>query len=156
MNAIKLKTALRGIFFLFISIGLNTVQAQGKKDAIIGVWETKNKDGKMEIFKNGDEYQAKLLWGKDIINADGSSKIDVNNTVTKLQNRKLVGIIYLEGLKFKDDKWEKGRVYNSANGKWYKCFVWLENDQLFLRGYLGLKVLGQTSTWNRIKKTKNN
>jgi uncharacterized protein (DUF2147 family) len=136
---------------LFTLINTSNLYAQEKADAIIGVWETETKDAKMEIFKSGKEYQAKLLWGKDIVHADGTSKKDAKNPDAKLRNRDLVGITYITGLKFDDDEWEKGRVYNNSNGKWYKCYVWLEDGQLHLRGYLGMRILGQTSKWNRVK-----
>lgn len=145
-------TKLSVLTILVLSlINSTNLQAQVKADAIIGVWEMNDKSAKMEVFKSGKEYQAKLLWGKDIVNSDGTSKKDVNNPDKNLQNRKLVGAIYIKSLKFDDDEWVNGRVYNNANGKWYKCYVWLEDEQLHLRGYLGMKVLGQTTEWNRIK-----
>lgn len=144
---VKLSVAI----VLFTLINLSNAQAQKKADAIIGVWETEAKDGKMKIFKSDKEYQAKLLWGKDIVHTDGTSKKDIKNPNAKLRNRDLVGITYITGLIFNDDEWEKGSVYNSADGKWYKCYVWLKDGQLHLRGYLGMRILGQTSIWNRVQ-----
>lgn len=149
MNA----SIVKNILILIIGVlSTTSLQAQDvNKNAIVGVWESEDKDAKMEIFKDGNEYKAKLLWGKDIVNADGTSKKDVNNPDEKFHNRDLMGMTYMKGLKFDDDQWEKGQVYNNANGKWYKCYVWLENKQLHLRGYLGMKMLGQTTKWNQIK-----
>lgn len=127
-----------------------TLQAQTNEDSIIGVWEMTDKSAKMEVFKSGDEYQAKLLWGKDIVNENGSSKKDIKNPDKKLQNRDIVGITYLTGLKYDDGEYDKGRIYNSANGKIYKCYVWIKKEKLYLRGYLGMRILGQTTEWNRI------
>lgn len=139
------------IILVLALINTSNLQAQVKADAIVGVWETEDKDAEMEVFKSGNEYQAKLLWGIDIVNTDDTSKKDVNNPDKNLQSRDLVGTIYIKSLKFDDDEWGKGRVYNNSNGKWYKCYAWLENKQLHLRGYLGMKILGQTTKWNRIK-----
>lgn len=139
------------IILVLTLISTTNLQAQVNTDDIVGIWETESKDAKMEVFKSGNKYQAKLLWGKDIVNENGTSKKDENNSDENLQNRDLVGITYIKDLKFDDDEWEKGRVYNNSNGKWYKCYVWLEDRQLHLRGYLGMKILGQTTKWNRIK-----
>ena len=139
------------IAVFFILINVSTTQAQDKSDAIVGTWEMKDKSAKMHVFKSGNEYQAKLLWGKDIVKADGISKKDTKNPDPKLRNRDLMGIVYITGLKYDDDEWKKGQVYNNSNGKLYKCYVWIEDGELHLRGYLGMKILGQTSEWNRVK-----
>lgn len=149
-KSIYTKLSLLAILILTLT-NTNNLQAQVNADEIVGVWETEAKDAKMEVFKSGNEYQAKLLWGKDIVNTDGTSKKDINNPDKNLQSRNLVGTIYIKSLEFDDDEWEKGRVYNNSNGKWYKCYAWLEDKQLHLRGYLGMKILGQTTKWNRIK-----
>jgi uncharacterized protein (DUF2147 family) len=128
------------------------VLAQNRANDIIGVWETENKDARMEIFKCGDKYCGKLLWGKGIVEEDGvTSKKDVNNPDPKLRSRDVVGITYLSGLTYDDDEYEDGKVYNSDDGKTYKCYVWLKKGSLYLRGYLGMPVLGQTTKWNSVK-----
>lgn len=139
------------LFFLLSVVSFNKAHAQVNQDAILGIWETEEKDGRMEVFKEGTKYKARMLWGKNIVNKDGSSKKDTNNPSVELRDRDIVGMTYIKDLKFKKDTWDKGQVYNSENGKWYKCYVWIKNDQLHLRGYLGMKMLGQTSKWNRIK-----
>ena len=134
---------------LIFSFSMN---AQNNTDAILGIWETEKKDAKIEVFKSGNEYKAKLLWGVQIVNKDGSSKKDVNNKDEKLRSRDLVNSIMIKGLNFDgDDEWKNGKVYNNANGKWYNCYVWLKKGKLHLRGYLGIPAFGQTSKWNRLK-----
>ncbi len=135
---------------IILSCNFHTI-AQTTADRIIGIWETEAKDGKMEIYPCGDQYCGKLLWGSEIVNKNGSSKKDVNNPDRSLRSRDLIGITNLTGLRFDDGTYEDGRIYNAANGKIYKCYVWLKNEKMHLRGYLGLKMLGQTSKWNRIK-----
>jgi uncharacterized protein (DUF2147 family) len=139
------------LFAAFLLSSIHII-AQPAEDEILGVWETEAKDGKMEIFKSGDEYRGKLLWGTEIVNADGTSKKDVNNPDRSLRSRELIGIINLSGLKYDDGTYEGGKIYNAVNGKEYKCYVWLKNEQMHLRGYLGMKMLGQTTKWNRVNK----
>ncbi|MCT4613717.1 MAG: DUF2147 domain-containing protein [Marinifilaceae bacterium] len=150
MKTTKFMFSLIGIIMLLMFN--QRIKAQSKENSIIGIWETENKDGRMQIFKKADEFQAKLLWGKEIVNADGSSKKDLKNPDPKLRKRDIVGMTYLLGLKYSENQWENGKIYNSSNGKWYHCYVWTEKGKLFLRGYLGVKMLGQTTKWNRVKK----
>lgn len=148
-----MKTLIKQLFFSFVFIfGIQSSFAQ-HADKIIGKWESEKKDAKMEIIKNGDEYQAKLLWGTDIVNNEGKSKKDLHNPNPKLRDRDLVGIIYITNLKFdeNDKEYQGGKIYNGQNGKTYDGYIWLKNESLKLRGYLGFKFLGQTTSWNRIK-----
>ncbi len=138
-------------FLILVTILICYVSFAQGENQIIGTWQTEAKDGKMEVFKCEDKYCGKLITGKNIINADGTSKKDVNNPDEKLRNRDLVGITILTNLIFDGDEYQNGRIYNAENGKTYKCYVWIKNDVLHLRGYLGLKAFGQTSKWNRIK-----
>ncbi len=131
------------LFSIFLLSSI-TFQAQ-KADAIIGIWETEKGDAKIEVFKSESTYKAKLLWGKDAVNKDNSSKKDINNPDQKLRNHDLIGSIIIKDLIFDDNEWSNGHVYNNANGKWYKCYVWLEKSKFHLRGYLGLPAFGQTT-----------
>jgi uncharacterized protein (DUF2147 family) len=143
---------LKGIIVLLLSLfSISQSYSQEKSDVIIGVWESEDKDAKMEIYKDGNTFKANLLWGAQIVNEDGSSKKDVNNPDESLRNKDLVDGLMIIGLEYDGEEWDDGKVYNNANGKWYNCYVWMEKGQLNLRGYLGLKIMGQTTVWNRIK-----
>lgn len=139
------------IAFIICGLSNTFLHAQNSADDIIGIWELDDKASTMKIYKSGNTYSAKLLWGKDIVEADGkTSKKDIHNPDKTLRNRDLTGITYLTGLTYDDDEYTNGRIYNALNGKTYKCYVWLENGALHLRGYLGLPILGQTTIWNRL------
>jgi hypothetical protein len=53
------------IVTLFLAV--TSLMAQNNQDAIIGTWETDAKDAKMEVFKSGDYYCEKLLWGNKVV-----------------------------------------------------------------------------------------
>lgn len=145
------KIMMRLTFFLLALFQLSSLTAQVNSNAIVGIWESEAKDAKMEIYSSGETFNATLLWGAQIVNADGSSKKDSYNPDESMRDRELVGSVMIKGLRFEDDEWENGRVYNNANGKWYKCYVWMEEGQLHLRGYLGMPILGETTIWNRLQ-----
>jgi uncharacterized protein (DUF2147 family) len=137
------------IMMLFVSV--TSLIAQNNQDAIIGTWETDAKDAQMEIFKSGDYYFGKLLWGNKVVETDGkTSKKDTKNPDVKLRTRNIIGIVNLTGLKFDDGDYLDGKIYDPPSGKTYDCKAWMKNGRLHLRGYIGLSMLGQTAIWHKL------
>jgi uncharacterized protein (DUF2147 family) len=49
-----------------------------------------------------------------------------------------------------DGEW-RGQIYNRENGKTYDCLMSLESsDQLKVRPYVGMPMLGKTQIWRRV------
>ena len=104
--------------------------------------------------KNGRESQSKRLglkkFGGEVVKAGNiivRQRGTVHNPDKNLQSRKLVGVNILSGLTKKKDKWEGGKIYNPKNGKTYKCSIWLDGNNLKVRGYLAM--FYETQTWTR-------
>jgi uncharacterized protein (DUF2147 family) len=116
----------------------------GYAQDIKGKWLTEAGDAQVEIYEQNGKMNGKIVWL-----AKGPDTKDVHNKDEKLRSRKLMGVNILSGLTKKKDKWEGGRIYNPKNGKDYKCAIWLEGDQLKVRGYIGF--LYETQTWTRKK-----
>ena len=56
----------------------------------------------------------------------------------------------LTGLKKDGDEWSGGKILDPKNGKTYKCYIKLEdNNTLKLRGYIGISLFGRTAIWKR-------
>ena len=126
--------------------------AQDKADAILGKWESDKKDVKMEIFKQGDKYYGRYLWGNQIVEKDGvTSKKDTKNPDVKLRSRDLIGIISLTGLIWDGEEYVDGKIYNAPSGDTYKCKAWVKDGKMNLRGFMGVSLLGKTATFHRIK-----
>lgn len=122
------------------------------ENEILGTWESDKKDVIIEITKSGDQYQGKYIWGKEIVESDGkTSKKDINNPDKSLRTRNVVGITSLTGLKWSGKEYTDGKIYNAPSGDTYSCKVWIKNNKLNLRGYLGISLLGQTATFHRYK-----
>ena len=137
------------LVMLFVAI--ISLMAQNKQDAIIGTWETDAKDAKMEIFRDGETYYGKLIWGNKIVGADGKTSLkDTKNPDAKLRTRNIIGIINLTTLKFDDGVYKDGKIYDPPSGKTYDCKAWIENDKLQLRGYIGFSLIGRTATWHKL------
>lgn len=129
--------------FIF-SIALTLMSAMAYAQNVTGQWITEGGDSYVEIFQNGDKLEGKIIWLKA-----GDDQLDTKNPDKSMKSRKLMGVNILTGLTKKKDKWEGGRIYNPKNGKTYKCAIWLEGEELKVRGYLGM--FYETQTWQRKK-----
>ena len=132
-------------------IACTGLMAQNNPDEIIGTWETDTRDAKMEVYKNGEVYFGKLLWGDKIVESDGkTSKRDSKNPDENLRTRNIIGIVNLTGLQFQDGEYINGKIYDPPSGKTYDCKAWIQDKQLHLRGFIGFSLLGRTAIWHRL------
>ena len=127
---------------LIVFLVLTMMSVAGYAQDVIGKWVTEGGDSQVEIYKNGDKLNGKIVWLKK-----GDGQQDVHNPDKKLQSRKLVGTNILTGLTKKGEKWEGGKIYNPKNGKTYKCSIWLEGGNLKVRGYVAM--FYETQTWTK-------
>lgn len=118
----------------------------------VGVWktiddETGEAKSHIEIYqKNGGFY------GKVIKLLQKPADTRCEKCSGALKNQLIVGMEVLTGLTPYKDYWSNGNILDPNNGKTYSCSIWLENkNQLKVRGYLGVSLLGRTQTWTRIK-----
>jgi uncharacterized protein (DUF2147 family) len=127
---------------LFLSISFAQTAPQ---DAVTGVWFNAEKDGKIQIYKQGDRYFGKLIWTK-------TPRKDTENPNEKLKTRELEGIVLLNNFKFDGKNWEDGTIYDPKNGKTYSCIIKSKGpNNLDIRGYIGISLLGRTTGWTRTK-----
>jgi len=125
-------------------------------DKLLGVWQTAEKDGKIDLYKSGTTYAGKLIWAIDMFERDGKprgaaqSKPDANNPDPALRNRPLQNLVILTGFSYRDGVWGGGSIYDPSSGKTYRCTMKLTNGKLDIRGYVGISLFGKTVTWNRV------
>jgi len=121
---------------------------------VTGKWRTADGDAVVMIYKaDGAEYRGKLTWVRDSLDEDGGPAKDTENPDPAKRDRKLVGLVFMTGFTYKDDKerWEDGKIYDAESGKTYSAHMSLAgNDTLKLRGYIGVSLLGRTETWTRV------
>lgn len=138
------------LFWLLCLSSTAALMAQQRPDLILGVWESDAKDARMEIFKRGNVYEGRLLWGNRVVESDGkTSKKDLQNPDKQLRTRNILGIVHLTGLLFDGEQYVEGRIYDPTSGRTYDCKAWIEGDQLHLRGFFGFSAIGKTVTWHK-------
>jgi uncharacterized protein (DUF2147 family) len=124
--------------------------------AIIGAWLVEERTGKIEIFRCKETFCGKLVWIKPSAEQPNPEEIrDIHNPNPNKRSRKVLGSTILWGLTYDNDdhRWEDGQIYDNRTGKTYSCQVTLASggQKLLLRGFVGISLLGKTTTWTRLK-----
>ena len=121
-------------------------------DKILGVWLSEDKTGKIDIYKAGNKYFGKLIWGKTMYEVDGiTSKKDVKNKNERLRSRELKNLVMLTEFVYHDGVWDGGEIYDPYSGKTYDCTLKLKDGKLNIRGYVGVSLFGRTTVWERLR-----
>jgi len=128
-----------------------TLADQSGSDAIVGTWEADDGSVKIDMYKAGGEYQARLLYGNQVMEADSITfKKDGKNPDETLRSRSLEKIKLLWGLRWDDGAWTGGSIYDASSGRTYNCKAELQDGKMLMRGYLGVSLLGQTQVFHRV------
>ena len=119
---------------------------------VIGKWKLDDGSAIVEVYKNGDAYNGKIVWLAEPNGPDGKPAVDENNPDKALRSRKLIGLNMLNSLKKDKDEYSGGSIYDPGNGKTYNCSMKVEGDVLHVRGSLDKRgLLGRTMDWFRVK-----
>lgn len=129
--------------------------SQSKADAILGKWMCIDKSVKVEIYKENDEYRAKILWFNDKLGSGKpmNSRRDTSNPNPKLRNRKIIGMEILKDLEYNTKKncWENGKIYDAYYGRTWDSVGWiLPNEKLKVRGFWKLQMIGKNLYFYRV------
>ena len=113
--------------------------------SIQGNWLTEPKDGIIQITRNGDVYEGRIVGGND------RGKLDANNPDTAKRGLVLRGQLIIHDMKYDGDgEWSGGTIYDPKGGSTYKCKLQLRSDgTLKVRGYIGFSLIGKTQIWTR-------
>jgi uncharacterized protein (DUF2147 family) len=140
-------------FLLFILIS-QSVFAQTKSDAIVGIWLSEAKDLKVEVYKQKNQYFGKMVWFDCPPNTPPMEHYkDKANPNPSLRSRAWLGMILLKNLVFDGkNEWENGDIYDPNSGSTYRSKVKLLDAQtLHVRGYIGIPLFGKTMVFSREK-----
>jgi uncharacterized protein (DUF2147 family) len=125
-------------------------------DRICGKWQSEKKNCIVQVYRDGDDFKAKLVWFDDADDPGKpmESRVDYKNPDKNLRTRKLIGMNVLEQLEYKakTNSWENGMIYDAQTGKKWNSSACLTNDgALKVTGYWHLKFIGRTMTFHRVQ-----
>lgn len=140
--------------FSGLLITLSAFSQKPNADVILGTWLTASGKAKVQIYKEGNKYNGKIVWLKNPTYEDGKPKVDKNNPDKTKRNVPLMGLNMLKGFEFDEDEWEDGTIYDPENGKTYSCTMTYRDGKLDVRGYVGISLIGRTQTWFKLPDSK--
>ena len=136
---------------MFVLAPLCAMMAQD----VVGKWKLEDGSAIVEVYRQGDVFNGKIVWLQHPTQADGSPVVDANNPDSKLRSRRLMGLNMLSGLKKVGGEYTGGSIYDPGNGKTYNCSMKVEGDVLKVRGSLDKRgLIGRTMDWFRVKEEK--
>jgi uncharacterized protein (DUF2147 family) len=140
-----------GLFAMSVVHGSRAQELSPKLQSAVGHWQVVNNDGtpggKVDIYlENGK------LFGKVTEVRPGRTPHDLCDKCSGEASKQLIlGMVILRNFRPEGDDWVDGTVLDPENGKEYKGKVWaVGKDQLHMRGFVGISLLGRTATWTRI------
>lgn len=116
-----------------------------------GTWttiddHTGKKRGIVKITENGNMLTATVVGSYP-------EKGDINicsNCPGAFKDKPIVGLQFAWGLKGNGKgEWDGGQILDPKTGKIYRAKMTLKGNKLYVRGYIGVSMLGRTQIWVR-------
>lgn len=149
---------MRALPFLlqtFAVLLLSTQLSFATTDTPAGLWQSiDDKSGKprslIRINENNGEYRA--VVEKGLLPTDTGDAV-CDKCTDERKNQPIIGMTIANGLKKNGDKYDGGEILDPDNGKIYKCKMTLNKagDELEVRGYIGISLIGRSQIWKRIE-----
>jgi uncharacterized protein (DUF2147 family) len=141
---------------LLMSIFSITAHSQVSVKDIEGIWLNEDKDAHVQIEMNENKFFGKIVWLKEPLDDEtGKPKLDKKNPDENLKKRPIMGLELLSDFEFDgENEWENGKIYDPKSGKTYSCYMTFSDkskNNLKVRGYIGLSLIGRTTIWTRVE-----
>jgi uncharacterized protein (DUF2147 family) len=136
--------------------GQAAAHPSGPPTSVVGFWAQVGDDGKVGgwfyfVEKNG-AYEGRLV---KMIKQPGDTAPMIETCEKCPGDQKdaaMLGLTIIKGMKRTGFKYEEGSILDPRDGTIYHAQMEMSPDgqKLFVRGYLGIPLLGQTQTWTRL------
>jgi uncharacterized protein (DUF2147 family) len=132
------------LLLILVFLSVNPTNAQD----IIGKWKTiDDVSGKprsvVEIFKKGDGYFGRVLKTFPKPEEDDDPICELCPGDRK--NQKIIGMEIITNMVKEGDEYIGGEILDPENGKTYRSKLWIEDEVLYVRGYVAF--FFRTQNW---------
>lgn len=148
-----MKTKLITVFSILLLSLAPAAFAAGITPA--GLWKTiDDNTGKprslVRIHEHNGEYSAVIEKG--LLATDTPDAV-CDKCKDERKGQRIVGMTIVKGIKFTDGHYEGGEILDPENGKTYRCLMKLDStgNQLEVRGYIGISLIGRSQNWTRVE-----
>lgn len=125
-----------------------------KEDAIVGKWMTVDKSLEVQVYKEDNNFKAKIIWFKvQDTTRPLNTRTDEQNPNPVLRNRKWLGLEVLHSLKYnaEDDEWQNGIIYDPKHGREWDSMAWINDAGLLkVKGFWVFKWISETLTFEKV------
>lgn len=149
-----MKTSLSRILLASL-LALLPIITYAEHEEYLGLWKTIDDDTKNPRSVVKISLEKGLLKGTivKLFPQPGEAEDPLcDQCKDALHNKKVIGMQIINDMKFKKGKWKGGEILDPKNGKYYDCKIWLEDDKLKVRGYVGF--FFRTQEWLRFKENE--
>lgn len=142
------------IMMMIVMFVFAITAAFAQADKIVGTYKAL-RDGvnsKVKVFKYKDGYRAQVIWVDNLMNEDGSVRLDAKNPDPEKRKVQADKIVLIDKVVYKDGKWTDGKIYDPTSGKVYTVNLYFdknENKKLTVKGSIG--PFFQRMYWTKIQ-----
>ena len=107
----------------------------------------------IEVYKQNEDFKAKILWFKDENDQVMNERLDEKNPDKTLRSRKWIGMDVLRNLHYNAEKneWTDGIIYDAKHGRDWDSMAWIDEDHLLkVKGYWVFKFICETLTFKKL------
>ena len=146
-----LKVRLKCVFLsLMLAFGSLPVIGQ---NGVLGKWKTiDDHTGEtksiVELFDRDGQVYGRILKIFPKPNDDQDPVCDKCHEEDHRYNKKIIGMEIIQDMKKSGNEFSGGNILDPEDGKVYKCRLWIESNDLKVRGYWG--PFWRTQTWKRV------
>ncbi|MCH9689789.1 MAG: DUF2147 domain-containing protein [Gammaproteobacteria bacterium] len=118
----------------------------------VGHWTTVDdrtgkKRSEVYLSLNHNELSGKILR----VYAEKGDTRMCKSCPGEFRNKPIKNLVFIWGLKEnKDGSWSGGEILDPKSGKIYRARMIQKGKKLYVRGYVGLPILGRTQIWTRV------
>ena len=150
------------VCFVILMFAMVFFNANVKAEStLVGTWEVIEDQGPdkgkpsshIEIFEENGAYFGKLT---KLMLSPADTVCD--KCKGDLKDKPLIGMVILQNLKKtgsmdeeSGEEYAGGTIMDPGNGKTYKCKMWVKDDVLTVRAFIGISLLGRSGQWFRVK-----
>jgi uncharacterized protein (DUF2147 family)/peptidoglycan/LPS O-acetylase OafA/YrhL len=146
------RSGARAAPLALLALLLVPVAADGSEPT--GLWWAEGGFAQVAIERCGEALCGRVVWLRHPLDEQGCLLRDLENPEPTLRKRPLTGLTILRELRPEPETpgvWSGGEIYDPSSGRTYRAVIEpAGTDRLHLRGYLGIRWLGRTTTWVRV------
>jgi uncharacterized protein (DUF2147 family) len=121
--------------------------------SILGKWKTIDDNtgeerSVVEIYEKGGKVYGKIIKLFRKPGEDPDPVCDECDTDDERYKKKIIGMEIITEMAKRGDEYDDGNILDPETGKVYRCRLWVEGNDLKIRGYWG--PFFRTQTWKKI------